>query len=236
MEGGGEKGRKERTYIRITPHKCKTIHALRPLVRSPITNPRGRRHDSVCHQQPGIVQQDHRSGEMAAYFYCFRPSLLSLSARDIQLPTLPINEPPHRLLRARFFFNEPLLIIASEINRAFKHCSPEQMSTVEMGVRNHDSDQTAQLAYGADEGGRKEGNAVPEDVAGGCVDEEGALTNGEAGGAVDNGERRGGGMGGEETGVVETKRTEGGEGLTCWGDVLAGCEGVSSCQKKRKKC
>jgi hypothetical protein len=110
------------------------------------------------------------------------------------------------------------------------------MGAVEMGVRNYDPDQTAQLAYGADEGGRKEGDAVPEDVAGGCVDEEGTLAYGEAGGTVDGGEVGGGGVGGEEAGVVETKGAEGGEGLACWWDVLASCERVSSCQKKRKKC
>lgn len=69
------------------------------------------------------------------------------------------------------------------------------MRAIEMGVGNHDRRQTAEGVDGGYEGGREKSDAVPEDVAVGCLDEEGALADGEAGGGVDYGEGGGGGVG-----------------------------------------
>lgn len=69
------------------------------------------------------------------------------------------------------------------------------MRAVEMGVRNHDRCQAAEGVDGGYERGREKSDAVPEDVAVECLDEEGALADGEAGGCVDYGDGGGGGVG-----------------------------------------
>ena len=126
-EGRREKGemggsKKERTYIRITPHKGKTIHPLRPSLLAPITNPGGGGHHRICHQQAFVVQQDERAGEVAAYFYRFRPSLLSIFPGYVEFRALPFDESSYR--RAPVLLNKPHPILIRQINRALKNLRP----------------------------------------------------------------------------------------------------------------
>lgn len=176
---------------------------------------RGHRDDGVSDEELGVPVQDEGAGEMAA----------GLDGGDAVEDrgrgaggTLDEGE----CLRGGRGAAKPGLVVGGDVDGAGEGGAPGGVGGVVVGVGDDDCFEPAE---GVDEvrgGWVEQGDAVPEDVAVGGLQQDGPLADGEFGFCVDGPDGRVVGAAMPFVFVGGLELGEGGPGLAGWGDELAG--------------
>lgn len=156
---------------------------------------------------------------MAAEFDSLDASVCAELAQDLQLRDADLNELPQT---GGISAREPLLVFAGDVDGAVERFGPDEVRGVVVRMADDDADEAAERVDPRDGLVVQQRDAVPEDVAGGGLDEDGALADGEL---WFGGERCQVGSGGDRrafVGVAGLDGAESGEGLAGGGDELAG--------------
>jgi len=214
-------------YIRIAPHEHVAIHAVWPAAGAPVAHAGGRGHQRVGDEEARVPEQDERAGEVAADLdgpCARRPAVL---AGDVEVGAGGAFDEDACGAGGEVGLAEPCAVVGGEVDGAGEDGGPEEVRGVEVRVGDDDCGEAAEGVDGGGGGGVEEGDAVPEDVAGGGADEEAALADGDLGGGEDGEEGGGGGVRGEGVGVGRPEGLQGCPGLAGWRHVLARWEVVN---------
>lgn len=194
---------RQRDHVRDAPHEGECVHALgsrgsscqvpSPLpleaprpprgVGGPASQARGRGDERVGDEQVAREQEHHAAGEVPAGLEqdCVGVGVWGGGQEDAL--GLALGEEVLELL-VLVPSDEPAAVLGGEVDGAGKGARPEEVRGVVVRVGDGDGGEAAEGADALDGGGVEEGDAVPEDVAGGRAEEDAALADAKLGGCL----------------------------------------------------